>query len=69
MKLWQQRQAHDTEVRALLKEQQCMDGQNQIRRWTAQAWAALKEAGHNSLDSDKCSCKERAEKLFGRLSD
>lgn len=57
--LWQRLQKHEEEVRAILKEDGCMDSQNRLRSWYGkQTDDKLKEAGHTSLSFDKCACHE-----------
>ena len=59
MELWQKLENHEKSCRRVLSEQGCLDSKKRLRQWRPTTWPALKEAGHDSLDFDKCKCKNQ----------
>jgi hypothetical protein len=54
---WQYLERHETQVRAVLKADGCMDDKNQLRSWHGKkSNDALDAAGHPTLDYKSCSC-------------
>lgn len=59
VEIWQLREDHEVEVRAILGEVGALDAQGRVRRWDGEvAWSALGVAGHTSLDFDRCGCRD-----------
>ena len=54
---WEKREQHDTDIRAVLHELNCLDKKNRIRRWISKCWPELNKFGHDSLDYNKCACR------------
>ena len=54
---WQLREAHETEVKEILKREGCMDNLSHLRAWKRSADEALTKAGHTSLSFFECRCR------------
>lgn len=54
---WQLREAHENEVKEILKREGCMSARGHLRAFKRSADEALERAGHTSLSFFECRCR------------
>lgn len=55
--LWRKREQHDEDVRAVLRDLDCVDSQGRLRTWKGpQVMSRLEARGHSSLGFRCCRC-------------
>ncbi len=58
---WDVAERHDTDIKKVLSESGCMDDKGRIRQWRGkEVVPAMARLGHNSLDFNRCQCKQEA---------
>jgi len=57
MENWELREKHHLDVTSILKQAKAVDSKGLIRHWNGPVIVPmLNQAGHTSLDFDKCRC-------------
>ena len=57
-------EAHERDVRGILRTSGCMDAKGRLRAWRRDLWGCLEAAAHDSLDGEKCVCCRIADSLL-----